>query len=854
MVVAKGMVFLYSAIIFSLFMMGIASAQNVCSDPSDVMYFKFDQASNYHFGMASNPGYAEVCYSDFFTDLYNGANPQNCNGNNWLFNISNDPIWGATNAHASYNKTPSLAVSAVYNIEVCYGDLDCFVEYGGCTNSDYPPILKFSENSPPTGYNLHGADVGYVDPIGAYPYFLCCNSSNLDSGSTNPGTIEWRNITTGSIINRTRVNTTVMAKWTNGVPFLPGPSSILYENVDGDPLYNSGVDDTIVPNPLMKAVSGDAIVNWTVNDSVIGQTGDYNNFRVQFTRGTNKYATGDLWVSWCGDGNTEEWALEQCDNGIQNGNQSHENYPGAGVSCNALCLNDTYIEGIGSGNLKWQNSSGDVIFRARVDDVVTMNHSGGAGSTDFFNIFEDDGGDQNYTAGTDDAINIGTLLGSDSDLDKIQDWTITLAEANLSQAGDYGEFRFDHGTDTSNNLNISWCGDNLAQAWAGEECDDGNDVDGDGCSTSCKNDGGISETCGNNITDSSEEECDWGAPPTGHNGNSTYLNGDDEYCSYDCYLLDANNLTWRNLDDYAIAKTKFGDSVMLHYNNGENSSGTFYVYEEDLWVFYQDIGEFPIEKRPSPNAYGIWNIPAKSWFDGKTGDFDAFKFEIDGLPKSEKLGILDSLGNSTTNSPPNLTLQSPKCGIDINATDTIDIEFTVFDSDSLISGNVEVDNEIIYKFEGVGGFHSVSHTFNEANTSHIRVYAENANGEKASANSNIIVINRSEKERYFIATCIDEPSGFEFIKEDYIFFNASSTRGIAWYDNGSGIVEMPKEKIGFLWKFSDGRVNSYARIYSDGTSTNGSDPRTFLFYKYFEHQPGDNWAKMGAGFNYTEQF
>ena len=851
--ISKGTALFYSAIIFGLFMMGLSQAQ--CLSDDDTMFFKNTQPDNkynYHFANVANGAwYIPVCYSDFFTDPYNSANPQNCNGNNWLFNISSSLTWGSTNSHASYNETPSQKVSDIYNVEICYGDLDCVVEYGGCTNSDYPPILRFNEDTPHGGYNLHGADRDYAGS--GYPYFLCCNSSNLDSGSTWPG-IEWINISTESIINRTRINTTVRAQWANHGTFQPIATTIIYENTDGDPLYNSSADDLIDLDPFEYMIGAHRVIDWEINDSIIQPGRDYSNFRTQFTRGfgpsQTKYATGDLWVSWCGDGNIEDWASEVCDNGDQNGNASYETPTTPGFYCKNDCTTGIYA---GGSNLQWRNLTGDIINEAYEGEEVTMFHIGGnSDTTSVFIVFENEVPPENYT-------NLGDFLvgpkgsgsSSGSPQDREQKWTIGLAEVNGS--ADNENFRFDRGSETSGDLWIHWCGDNSTEPLHGEECDDGGNVDGDGCSTSCKNDGGVSETCGNNVTDDGED-CDWGAPPTGHNGNSTYLNGDDQYCTYDCYLLDANNLTWRNLDGYAIAKTKFGHFVMLHYNDGENSSGMFEVYEEDLYIFYQEIGEFPIWERPSPNAYGLWNIPAKSWFDGKTGDFDAFKFEIDGLPKSEKLEILDSLGNTTTG-PPNLTLENPKCGIDIEAGETIDIEFTVFDSDSLISGNVEVDDEEIYIFDGVGGFHSVSYTFNDANTSHIRVYAENANGEKASANSNIIVINKSEKERYFVAGFIDEPSGFEFIGEDYIFFNASSTRGVAWYNNGSGVVNISIEEMGFLWKFSDGRINPHARFYiEDGTFTNGSDPRTYLFYKYFDHKPGVNWAKMSAGFNYTEQF
>eukprot|EP00961_Rhodomonas_salina_P125724 1693854-Rhodomonas_salina.1 len=53
---------------------------------------------------------------------------------------------------------------------------------------------------------------------------------------------------------------------------------------------------------------------------------------------------------------------------------------------------------------------------------------------------------------------------------------------------------------------LEFCGDSVVNNDGEEECDDGNMVDGDGCSASCK-----TEFCGDNITSStSNEECDDG--------------------------------------------------------------------------------------------------------------------------------------------------------------------------------------------------------------------------------------------------------------------------------------------------------------------------------------------------------
>lgn len=827
MVMAKRKVLFYSVILVSLFIVGFASAEYTCSAGSnDIMYWKVNQTYNYHFGLASNTAYDEVCYSNFFTVPYYGANPQDCSGSNWLFNLS-----GNTDAHASYNKTPSAAVSAIYNVEACYGDLNCIIEDHSpdptstiCSTPNYKLILKFNNNTPDEGYNLHGADWNYTGT--GYPHFLCCNSSNPSSGSTNPN-VQWRN-STGSIITKARVGDLVWANWTNKP--LGTFSAVIYENDNGNPFYNPGFDDLIF-YPVVYTIGNNLIVNWTIKLSDLTPTSDYNNFRTQFNKSAmppSNQSTGDLAISWCNDTRIDSWAGETCDDGnLTNGD-----------GCDSNCQ----IEGPIPSPLRWQNSSRDLITRARIGQTVTLNDSIGGLTTENFIIFEKDNfATENFTTGDDFIRNAGSGI-SNLDNNRITTWVIAIAEVLLSDPlGDYDHFVFNRSGKNSGNLSISWCGDGGIEIWAGETCDDGNSNDADACFNNCTING---DFCGDFVVNATSEECDEGDPDLGgYNGNYSHLIGGGQYCTLDCLLRDPNVLMWMDLNGNAIGRSQFGSTVMLFYTDGENSSESFDVWEYNFLWPDSYITEVIIWDTPTPNARGFWTIPSKSELDEEVYDFDNFQFEIDDRPRSEDLQILES-NISTDISPPNLTLEAPECGININVTDTIDINFTVFDSDSLVSGNVKVNDEVIYTFSGPSGSYSVSHQFNEANTSKIRVYAENSNGEKASANSNIIVINRSYSQS-FIAACIKEPKNFEYITTDYAKFDASTTRGIDYNSTFGTITELPIAGYKFIWQFSDGRDNPYADFW-----TNGSDNRTYIFYKYFD-QYGENWAKMSAWFNRT---
>ncbi len=65
------------------------------------------------------------------------------------------------------------------------------------------------------------------------------------------------------------------------------------------------------------------------------------------------------------------------------------------------------------------------------------------------------------------------------------------------------------------------CGNSFIETGAGEQCDDGNTNNGDGCSSTCQNEGG--PICGNNIVEGAEE-CDDGNTDNGDGCSSVCMN------------------------------------------------------------------------------------------------------------------------------------------------------------------------------------------------------------------------------------------------------------------------------------------------------------------------------------------
>lgn len=134
--------------------------------------------------------------------------------------------------------------------------------------------------------------------------------------------------------------------------------------------------------------------------------------------------------------------------------------------------------------------------------------------------------------------------------------------SDSSVSGPERPIRIDAGTDSGSidgsydagleaDSEFAFCGDDFVQE--GEACDDGNTIDGDGCSEMCE-----VEFCGDGVVNNEDEECDDGNTDEGdgcsalcvtefcgdgiiNNSESCYY-GDNDFCAEDCedivYILD----------------------------------------------------------------------------------------------------------------------------------------------------------------------------------------------------------------------------------------------------------------------------------------------------------------------------
>jgi len=428
------------------------------------------------------------------------------------------------------------------------------------------------------------------------------------------------------------------------------------------------------------------------------------------------------------------------------------------------------------------------------------------------------------------------------------------------------------------------CGDGTQDP--GEQCDDNNLINGDGCSDTCQitvecSDGvnndplydalidfaGGDTGCVNDFDNNETAYCGDGQiqnpndDGSGANGGAEQCDGGPT-CNPDCTTVSVGAVNWENLVGDVITSADQGDTVRAVYVGAGGTGDTFEIWEEDdgpltgdgADIIDNSVGLFPgSDSSDGLDLIADWNIPMPGEIIGDTSDEDSFEayFQVNAL-ESGRLIISGEDDDPIDGGP-----ISPACGTRFNTLSVVqDINFTVFDPDSLIDVTVTItegDGTVSYTntwFDTADVNFGVSqHAFNVAGTTEIRVYAENDEGDKFGTISNVIVTHPTNIGVSYFAACIDEPRNFEHIGTDYTFFNASSSRGFTrnaangcggfcaqndvYVPNPSGPNQLP---LYFDWTFSDGRTHS-------GYGGGPVQEISWKFYKYFG-QYGDNWADL----------
>jgi len=453
-------------------------------------------------------------------------------------------------------------------------------------------------------------------------------------------------------------------------------------------------------------------------------------------------------------------------------------------------------------------------------------------------IFEEDGG-----INPDDLILEVTGYTSPSSPNWVYEWKFNASDVFDKTEDDYDNFYFridGNNQKESQRVKIQFCGDKETQLAYGEECDDGPYSAPSGgvynqntryCNPhTCQLVSEPSEYCGDEVVQGGYEDCDLGI---GVNGNlsaqEAAINSGEKFCSIDCVneTRVISDLRWESLSGSEISHAGRGDTVKL-VHIGNSLSQVFTIFEDGQASPFQIISG----SVSGTNTSGSWSIPS-SLAQNST----KFRFNSSVLLNGQSnILTITPEGNQpiriSIGSDP--STQTP-CGATFSVGTTRDIAITVVDPDDTVSGHVEIGgvrvtsftNEVSYTFS------RAAHNFTDEGTTKIEVFAENSRGEKASAVSNLIVHDLSTSSpSQFTAACIKEPSSFKYLSEEYVEFDASTSKGY----REAGSTTISHTRLEYKWRFSDGRSNPYGET--------PTDPRAYRFMKSFASTPGYNWADL----------
>jgi len=771
-------------------------------------------------------------------NVYNGNGPGNGNKvyNNFVY-----PNYSAAFTFARSRPTPDEVHGYTDGNKICYGGIGgCEVNLISppgngaytCTDPNKHVIMRFTNDINNFGApyfggavagNAYSTDTTYVT---TYSYNLCCYTNSYPPyphwSPADPSCELIDGINQQSVA---RVGTTISGY----IPFYE--TKYLNDFIaEGDTTFNviesdGGTGDEVIRQniPLYKNDYEKQIeFQWTITqeDLAITESGDHNNYRFKI----GWMESPDLKLTFCGDGVKDNYydcgtlsdITENCDNGEDNGD------PGSavgGIYCDSNCnLANTNQDRI------WTDPSGSTVSKVRVPSTVFLRYLGNDGNPDpTFDVYE---------TGSPPTTIFTNLGGSPSGSDFVYQWNILQTQIE-DKSDDYNNFYFNIDGDISNYLEITFCGDGERDGSDGETCDAG-DSNGNicvppayntnctWCNDSCQRQLKIGSYCGDGMQDNPYEGCDAGDD----NGNQSHIYDGTNYCDINCQPQPPGGAYWTNLAGIKISKAEENSQVRLVYEGKAGISNDFTIWEADVFPNSDDPIRDILGTDSNGNRTGVWDIPSLTELSQNTSDFGEFFFEIDNNI-SGYLEVVVDIGDD----PISISIIYPVCGENLNLDETKDIMFKVtddnsFDIDLFIDG-FKVES---WKDETTNTF-SYTHTFSNAGTTNIRIEVVNDIGDKASAISNVMVIDTSVNSKY-VAACIDSPINFEYIEEDYAYFDALNSRAINF--TGGISYDIPLSNLYFYWKFSDGRTNPY---------TDGAEQISYKFYKYFGKK-GPNSAEL----------
>jgi hypothetical protein len=151
----------------------------------------------------------------------------------------------------------------------------------------------------------------------------------------------------------------------------------------------------------------------------------------------------------------------------------------------------------------------------------------------------------------------------------------------------------------------------------------------------------------------------------------------------------------------------------------------------------------------------------------------------------------------------NITILKPKCGVDFDLDDNLNISFVINDSDDYVFGNVSIDGVKFFSFNNSERNYFVNISqFERTGNIPIVIIMENSRGKEFRYVSNIMVYDStSSADQYYVAACIDKPDNYYVADNSSIQFEATSSRAIKFSDGMTEPLEIDDNDLIFTWNF-----------------------------------------------------
>gem|GEM_PF-6820385 len=272
-----------------------------------------------------------------------------------------------------------------------------------------------------------------------------------------------------------------------------------------------------------------------------------------------------------------------------------------------------------------------------------------------------------------------------------------------------------------------------------------------------------------------------------------------------CFNAD---VSWTDMNGGQIIAAEIGDSVKMVidniYNFNVGDEIAFEVYNEDSDKIEDVVGEIVAGDK----AVGIWTSNADDLIGGGNTSFTFGSSTFEGLSGDAVI----AMDKRPDNTEMEIDIEDPTCGDSFFfGGDNMSVKIVADDPDDVVYGTVEIFEDSRTFTNGITEF---EYEFSRGGNLQLQVSANDKRKYSIEKATNVMVLKDTD---FYLAACIDQPSGIDRIIESTVLFVANeSTRGLYWDSLAGeyGVVDI--SNMFFSWTFSDGTTLENGDVSDEG--------------------------------------